>query len=135
MTNPPVPDPAEPGTGWSMLPKDIRPGDRLWLYDPAQGGSRWAAVRTITYDRRRAAYRARYEHIRATGYLSPRARLRVRRDWDAWPEWDGTPPCSGCGEPARLVGGTAMLRHTERCPVNARQRAQISNGHRPGEEQ
>jgi hypothetical protein len=119
-----------------MLPKDIRPGDRVWTYLPGPGYC-WAVVQTIAYDPAWSKYVVKYARARVRDHLGPRTRFRVRRDWDAWPIWHGTPPCPGCGQAARLAGGTAMLRHTDQCPVNALQRAQISNGHmRPsGEEQ
>lgn len=121
-----VPPPGDPG-GWEMQPHELREGDQVWAWQASALTWRWARLRAHPeWVRDLMCYRLRLEGIRSTLLARPKDRLNVHREYDQWPVWHGTPPCPACHEPARLVGGTAMLRHSDECPVYARERAGLN---------
>jgi hypothetical protein len=132
-----VPDPQpDPPRGWWLLPKSLRPGDEVWAYDGRARRWRWAQVRSIRWVPGVARYHVRLIGIRRAEYMGPRGRRWIWRPWRAWPVSHAVPPCPACHEPARVVGGTAMLRHLDGCAVDALTGVPMGNGHRGrGEEQ
>jgi hypothetical protein len=110
----------DPGGGFLMLPRDIQAGDLVWVWDGPRGTWRWAEVTRAEKKPARgsghAGYLIWFEGVDGHRTLTPRNRKQVRRELRAWPVWHGTPPCAGCGEPARLVNGIGVSVHGDDCP-------------------